>query len=142
MRLLTVVVCAMVVIGSLVWFVNKYFGIEAHAIAERLWPIPTAEQLETRKLRDIAGWFSVNCGHIRRHENADVAISCATNALTARKPFYISFDFIGFDSRGIIGLAADHSGKVFSGYDGSTGARRIRGDCDFRPNSQADRRSM
>src|SRR5215831_11226731 len=109
-RLLTVVVCAIVVIGSFVWFVNKYFGIEAHAMTERLWPTPTAEQFETRKLRDIAGWFSVNCGHIRRHENADVAISCAKNALTARKPFYISFDVLGFDSTGIIGLAANHSG--------------------------------
>src|SRR6478609_10451670 len=112
-RVLTVLVCVIVVIGSLVWFVNKYLGIEAHAIAERLWPSPTTEQLETRKLREIAGWFSINCGHIRRHQNSDVAISCATNALTARKPFYISFDFIGFDSTGIIGLAANRSGKVF-----------------------------
>lgn len=112
-RLVVFVVCAIVAIGSLAWFIDKYFGIEAHAMAERLWPTPTTEQLETRKLREIAGWFSVNCGHIRRHENADVAISCATSALTAQKPFYISFDIIGLDSKGIVGLAADHSGKVF-----------------------------
>jgi len=113
MRRLTICVGALVVIGFSMWFVNKYFGIEAHAIRMWLWPPPTIEQVEARKLRSLAGWFSLNCGHVRRHEKADAAISCATLALSARKGFYVSFDYVGVDSTGVIGLAGNRSGTVF-----------------------------
>ena len=112
-RAFATTVCALIVVASSVWFVNKYFGIEAHAMAVRLRPPVTAEQVETRKLHSIAGWFSLNCGHVRHRENADSAISCATNALNNRKPFYVSFNFIGLDSTGVIGLAANRNGTVF-----------------------------
>jgi len=106
-------ICALVVVACSVWFVNKYFGIEAHAMTVRLWPPSAAEQVETRKLHSIAGWFSLNCGHVRHRENAEFAISCATDALKTRKPFYVSFDFIGLDSTGVIGLAGNRNGAVF-----------------------------
>src|SRR5215472_4316614 len=90
----TIIAClsSLVFIGCSVWFVNKYFGIEARSLAERLWPPPTIEQVERRHLRKIAGWLSLDCGHVHRHKNADAAISCATSALSARKPFYVSFE--------------------------------------------------
>lgn len=113
MKRLAVCIGALVLIGCSVWFIDKYFGIEAHAIAVRLWPPPSVDKIETRQLRKIAGWFSLDCGYVRHHENADAAISCATSALRARKSFYVSFDFVGIDSRGVIGVAANRSGEVF-----------------------------
>jgi len=105
-----------------VWFVDKYFGIEAHEVWARLWPTPTPEQVETRNLRRIAGWYSLNCGHVRRYENADAAISCAMEALKTRRTFYVSFDFVwklrpfGLylpPADGVIGLARNPSGALY-----------------------------
>ena len=113
-RALIVGICAsLLIVACSIWFINKYFGIEAHALALRVWPAPTTEEVEKRKLRSIAGWFSLNCGHVRYHENAGSAISCATNALKTRKPFYVSFDYVGLDVGGAIGLAANRNGEVF-----------------------------
>ena len=121
-RALIIGFCALIFVGCSVWFVDKYFGIEAHAVSVRLWPAPTPEQVETQNLRRIAGWFSLNCGHVRRHENADGAISCATEALKTGKTFYVSFDFV-WESRafglqrdpasGVIGLARNSSGALY-----------------------------
>ncbi len=33
--------------------------------------------------------------------------------MKARKPFYVSFDFIGIDSTGSVGLAANRDGDLF-----------------------------
>lgn len=112
-RLIVIAGLCLVVLGCSVWFVNKYFGIEARSLLARLWPPPTLEQLETRKLRKVAGWFSLNCGHVHRHENADGAISCATSALRTGKPFYVSFDYVGIDSIGATGVAANSTGAVY-----------------------------
>jgi hypothetical protein len=99
--------------GGSAWFINKYFGIEAQGLAARLWPPPTAQQVEVRQLRKIAGWFSLDCGHVRYRENADRAIACAQDALRARRRFYIAFDFRGIDSHGTTGLAATSEGAVY-----------------------------
>jgi hypothetical protein len=100
-------------IGFSIWFVNKYFWLEAHSVIVRWWPTPTAEQVETKHLRRIAGWFSLDCGHVRHHENADRAISCADDALRRGRPFYVSFDYIGIDSHGTTGLAADSKHELY-----------------------------
>lgn len=96
-----------------VWFINKYFGVEAQALAVRIWPPPTTDQVENRQLRKIAGWFSLDCGHVHYRENADPAIACAENALKTGRRFYVAFDFRGFDSHGTTGLAANSEGAVF-----------------------------
>jgi hypothetical protein len=72
---------AVVVIGFSLWFVDKYFWIEAQSLMVRLWPPPTVEQVEQKQLRRIAGWFSLDCGHVRHRGDADAAISCALQAL-------------------------------------------------------------
>ena len=110
---LIILVSVLVLIGSATWFVHKYFAVEAETLAKQVWPDPSAEQVEIRKLRGIAGWFSIDCGHVLHRQDADAAISCATKALRTREPFYVSFDYIGTDSTGVIGLAGDRSSRVF-----------------------------
>jgi len=104
---------ALVVIGFSVWFINKYFWIEAHSVTVRLWPPLTVEQLERKQLRRIAGWFSLDCGHVRHREDADAAISCALQAFKSRERFYVAFDYVGLDSHGTTGLALDAQGVLY-----------------------------
>lgn len=96
-----------------VWFINKYFGIEAQAFKERLWPPPTAEQVEVQQLRKIAGWFSLDCGHARSPVEADRAITCAQKALEMKRRFYVAFDFVGIDSHRATGLAVGSRGVLY-----------------------------
>jgi hypothetical protein len=117
------------------WFINKYFGIEAQALVAQLWPPPTAQQVEVHQLRKIAGWFSLDCGHVRHREDADHAIACAQGALKSGRQFYVTFDYVGFDSHGASGLAANSKGDVYEvdtdemgggwgGYVATTGIAR------------------
>jgi hypothetical protein len=111
---IAIVVFGLIALGSCsAWFISTYFGIEAHAFAERLWPSLTADQVEARQLRKIAGWFSLDCGHVRHREDADRAISCAQGALRTGRRFYVAFDYIGLDSHGTTGLAANSKGTVY-----------------------------
>ena len=105
--------CLLALAGFSAWFINKYFGIEAQALAVRLWPPPTADQVEDKQLRRIAGWFSLDCGHVRYRENADGAIACAQDALKARRRFYVAFDYRGLDSHGTTGLAMNSDGAIY-----------------------------
>jgi hypothetical protein len=135
-RRLAIAVFGLVALGGgSAWFINKYFGIEAQVLAARLWPPPTAQQVEVHQLRKIAGWFSLDCGHVRHREDADRAISCAKSALRTRRPFYVAFDYVGFDSHGTSGLAANSKGDVYEvhtdemgrgwgGYVATTGTAR------------------
>jgi hypothetical protein len=124
-----------IVIGFSIWFVNKYFWLEAHSLVARFWPPPTAEQVEQKQLRRIAGWFSLDCGHVRHRDNADRAIACADEALKTGRRFYVSFDYVGIDSHGATGLAANSKHEVYEavtdelgrgslGYVGTTGTVR------------------
>ena len=101
------------VAGFSTWFVNKYFGIEAQALAGRIWPLPTADQVEQKELLKIAGWFSLDCGHVRHREDADRAIACARDALKAGRCFYVAFDYRGLDSHGTTGIAANSDGAIY-----------------------------
>jgi hypothetical protein len=92
------------------WFVNKYFGIEEHALLIRLWPPPTASQVARIQLQKLAGWYSLDCGHVRHRQNADSVIDCAQNALKTGRRFYVAFDWVGLDSHGTTGLAANSKG--------------------------------
>jgi hypothetical protein len=113
-RLAAVAAFCLVAFGGFsAWFINKYFGIEAQALAVRVWPPPTTDQVESKELRRIAGWFSLDCGHVRYRENADRAISCAQDALKARRRFYVAFDYRGLDSHGTTGLALNSEGAVY-----------------------------
>lgn len=116
----TKVRCAAIVVLGLVafggcsaWFINKYFGIEAHAFAVRFWPPPTAAQVEVRQLREIAGWFSLDCGHVRRRVEVDRAITCAQGALKTGRRCYVAFDYVGSDSYGVMGLAANSKDAIY-----------------------------
>jgi len=109
---LTAVVLFSVLIGFSVWFVNKYFWLEAHALVVRLWPPPTVQQIEQRRLHRIAGWFSLDCGHVHHREDADAATTCALQALKSRQRFYVAFDYVGLDSHGTTGLALDARGAL------------------------------
>jgi hypothetical protein len=113
-----VIVLSLVIgVSASVWFINKYYALEAEAVAQvvvgTLRPRPTIEQVETRRLRRLSGWFSRSCGHVRRHTDAETAIACAQSALKAGQSFYVSFDFVGIDSHGAIGLAADSKRTVY-----------------------------
>jgi hypothetical protein len=99
--------------GGSVWFINKYFGIEAGALVARLWPPSTAYQVEVRQLHTIAGWFSIDCGHVRHREDADHAIACAQGALKSGQRFFVAFDYVGVDSHGVTGLARNSEGEVY-----------------------------
>jgi len=96
-----------------VWFVDKYFSTDVQAAMDRLWPPPTAEQVDVRQLRNIAGWFSLDCGHVRNPVEADRAIACAQKALANKRRFYVAFDFVGIDSHGATGLAVGWQGIVY-----------------------------
>lgn len=104
-----------VVLVCSAWFINKYTCFRAETIKERLWPTPTAEQVAVQKLHSIAGWFSLDCGHVRSPNPVEVdrAIACAQKALGAKRRFYITFDFVGMDSHGATGLAAGWRGIVY-----------------------------
>jgi len=112
-RHLAIAVLGFLALGGSAWFINKYFAIEAEALAERLWPRPTAQQVEVRQLRKIAGWFSLDCGHVSHREDADPAIACAQGALRTRQPFHVAFDYVGLDSHGTTGLAANSKGTLY-----------------------------
>jgi hypothetical protein len=92
------------------WSVQKYFGIEAHALAMRLWPPQTADKVAAKKVHEIAGWFAQDCGHVRHRQDADASISCVHDALRAGRRFRVAFDWFGFDSHGTVGLAANSTG--------------------------------
>lgn len=136
MRRLAIPVLGLVALGGgSAWFINKYFGIEAQVLAARLWQPPTAQQIEARQLHEIAGWISLDCGRVRYREDADRAISCAQGALRTRRPFYVAFDYVGLDSHGTSGLAAnskgdlyevrtDELGRGWGGYVATTGVVR------------------
>jgi hypothetical protein len=111
--LVVITLSAVAVIGCSIWFIEKYFGIEAHAVAVWLWPPSTVDQIEARHLHTIAGWFSVNCGHVRHREDADHAIACEQGALKSGHRFYVEFDYVGLDSHGISGLARNSEGEVY-----------------------------
>jgi hypothetical protein len=102
-----------IVIGFSTWFVNKYFWIEAHSVIARFWPPPTAEQVEQKQLRRIAGWSSLDCGHVHHRGDAGPAISCALQALESGRRFYVAFDYVGLDSHGTIGLALNAQGVLY-----------------------------
>lgn len=104
--------CALSAIGS-AWFVNKYFAIEAHALAMRLWPPATLQTVEARRLRQIGGWFSTDCGHVRHHQDPTTSIACANESLQSRRPFHVAFEWVGIDSHGITGLAGNAAGEVY-----------------------------
>ena len=113
-RIVTIAAFCLAAVGSFsVWFVSKYFGVETQALALRIWPPPTTDQVEKRQLRKIAGWISRDCGHVHYRENAERAIACAENALKKGRRFYVAFDFRGFDSHGTTGLVANSEGAVF-----------------------------
>jgi hypothetical protein len=107
--------------------VDKYFSIEAHDLRVRLWPPPTLVQLERQRLQKTAGWLSIDCGYVRQGESADAAISCATHALKSRKAFQVSFDFIGMDTTGVIGIAGNRNGEVFEVRTEELGHAALRG---------------
>jgi hypothetical protein len=112
-RLATALLAFIALVGGSAWFINKYFGIEAQALVARLWPPSTANQVEARQLHAIAGWFSIDCGHVRHRDDADHAIACAQDALESRQRFYVAFDYVGVDSHGVIGLARNSEGEVY-----------------------------
>ena len=93
-----------------VWFVQKYFGIEAHGLAMRLWPPATADQVAQRQLHSAASWFSLDCGHVRHGENSTDAIACTQDALRTGRRFYVAFDWVENDSKGTTGLVANSKG--------------------------------
>ena len=113
LRLAFVVFGLVAFVSCSAWFINRYFGIEVHALAVRLWPPLTAVQVEVKELKKIAGWFSLDCGHVRHHEDADRAITCAQRALRTGQRFYLAFDYVGLDSHGTTGLAASAEGRVY-----------------------------
>jgi hypothetical protein len=102
-----------IAIGFSSWFINKYFRIEADSLIARLWPTPTVEQIERKQLRRIAGWFSLDCGHVRHREDADPAITCALRALKSGQRFYVAFDYVGLDSHGTTGLALNAENVLY-----------------------------
>jgi hypothetical protein len=116
-RTLLIGVSFLIALSGSVWFTSKYFALEANAVTNvvigKLWPRPTTQQVEIRKLRQLSGWFSRNCGHVRRHTDADAAIACALSSLKAGQRFYVSFDYVRIDSHGTIGLAADSNRTVY-----------------------------
>jgi len=134
-RALTVILILLVLGSVAAWFMNKYFWIEEQALITRIWPAPTVRQIEEQRLRKIAGWFSRDCGHVPHRADADPAITCAREAIKTGQPFYVSFDYVGLDSHGTIGLAAnrrhqvyevstDELGRGFLGQVATTGTMR------------------
>ena len=109
------------IVSFSVWFVDKYFWTEAHSVIGRIWPPPTVQQVEHKKLRQIAGWFAVDCGNVRHRGDAGPPISCALKALRSGQRFYVAFDYVGLDSHGTTGLALDAEGVLYQVYTNQMG---------------------
>ena len=129
-RVVAVALCLALAAG-MAWFAHKYFAVQLSELVARLWPPATTEQIETRRLHKISGWFSRDCGHVPRHGDADAAIACANDALRSGKRFYVSFDYVGIDSHGTSGLAMGADRKVYEVVTddlrgGAVGALNIR----------------
>lgn len=134
-RLALIAIIAVAALAAFsVWFINKYFSTNVQAAIDRLWPPPTAEQVDVRELRKIAGWFSVDCGHVRNPMDADRAIACAQKALKMKRRFYVAFDFVGIDSHGATGLARGWRGVVYE-----VGTDQLFGDLYTVPKAAVNR---
>ena len=55
------------------------------------------DQLD-RQARSLAGWRSLNCGHVGLRGNANPAIDCALSAYRQGRPFRVRFDLQGLTS--------------------------------------------
>src|SRR4051812_36797660 len=99
-----IAICALAVLATCI-VLNKYFGVEIEAMKFRLFPPPTVRQVEWKHLRRTAGWFSRDCGVVKLHEDPTTSISCASDAIRQHHSFRVAFEWVGWDSRGLIGLA-------------------------------------
>ena len=65
-----------------------------------------------REARWLAGWRSVDCGHIRLRSDANPAIDCALYAFREHRPFRVRFDLQGINSSPSQGVVFTPAGEV------------------------------
>ena len=111
-KILIAALCILAVL-AMFWFLDKYFAVEVEAKVFRLFPPPTVQQVESERLRRTAGWFSRDCGTVKLHEDPTSSISCASDAMRQHHSFRVAFEWVGWDSRGLIGLAGTSSGDIY-----------------------------
>lgn len=66
-----------------------------------------------KRLRAISGDRAINCGRTKVDGTEGQALECARNAISAKRPFFVRFDFWGFDSSVSDGFAGAKSGNVY-----------------------------
>ena len=73
-----------------------------------------SDDIANRRLHSIAGKNATDCGHVSLHQNTTAANDCALAAWKANRPFLISCDVQGIDSKLVFGLASGGDGDLFS----------------------------
>ena len=112
-RVITIGALCVLAIIAMCSFVNNYFALEVQAMMSRLFSPPTVRKIESKQLRRTAGWLSRDCGVVNLHDDPTLAISCAKDAMREHRSFRVAFEWVGIDSRGMIGLARTSSGDIY-----------------------------
>ena len=73
-----------------------------------------SDNIANRHLRSIAGKNATDCGQVGLHQSPTSAADCALAAWKENRPFLISYDVRGIDSKLVFGLASSGGGDVFS----------------------------
>jgi hypothetical protein len=73
-----------------------------------------SDDVASQHLRSIAGKNATDCGHVGLHQSATAASDCSLSTWKAKRPFLVSYDVQGIDSRLVFGMASDGGGDVFS----------------------------
>jgi hypothetical protein len=73
-----------------------------------------SDDITSQHLRSIAGKNATDCGHVGLHQSTTAASDCALATWKADRPFLVSYDVQGIDSKLVFGLASGGAGDVFS----------------------------
>jgi hypothetical protein len=79
------------------------------------WAQDQRQQMITHRLKELAGNAAVDCGLVRGYQDPTSRTDCALEAFSAKKPFYVRYEFVGFDIMDgelIVGFVAQNFRQV------------------------------
>jgi hypothetical protein len=79
------------------------------------WAQDQRQQLITHRVKELAGNVAVDCGLVCGYQDPASRTDCALEAFAAKKPFYVRYEFVGFDfmdGEMIVGFIAQNARQV------------------------------